>query len=188
MRWIPRPPASMSPERKKVGDVRIERLGGVLRQQILDRPAFGQLPRVPDQQAVGVDPDLDGSRDGVVAVDDGVQQHLTERALWHWIALDALEAFVADPSLEVLRQQQIEGLAGLREPVARDLIVIAKVRLAREVADLDRSTRDESLGVRVEEERSSALEVPAIGQAELLDQARVVLGQDILTEAVAAPG
>src|SRR5215470_15669117 len=84
----PPPGLNHASAEEHAGDTWVEGNRRMLAQQLLHRPVGRQLTRIPDQQLVGVDTDLDRCTDGLILVNHRVQNRFAQRGHRYWPALD----------------------------------------------------------------------------------------------------
>ena len=153
-----------------IGDLGVERAGGMLLEQMVDVPSLRELSRVPDHESVVVDADLDWNAGSIILVEDRIRHGLPEGVSRHGEGLDALKILVGDESLEIFGAEQIDRSVDLSEKISVDLVLVQKVGICPEIADLHIAPGHKFLWVWVKEKKSGPLEVGAIGQAKLFDQ------------------
>lgn len=88
-----------------------------------------------------------GRADGVVAVDEGVEDGLAQGGIGHGVAFDALDALKGDGGLEVFGADEINRLRHLGEEIAVQGVVVGKIGFGTEEADFHEGTRDVFLGI-----------------------------------------
>ena len=100
-------------------------------------PVGRQLPGVPKNEPVAVNADLDRDAAAVILVDDRIEESLAQGGPGKRVALDALQPLVADGGLEVFEIYQLQCFFDLLEEIAPDDVLVEKVVVGDEEADLD---------------------------------------------------
>jgi len=155
---------------KNMGNGGIVWGGGMRAEEFFKSPAFRKGAGVPNGESVGVNADLNWSRDGVIAVDEGVEDGFAQGGIGHGVAFDAMDALVGDGSLEILGLQEVDGAGGEGEEVALEGVVVGQIGFGAEVADFHEGSGNEFLGVFVEKKHGSALEVGTFGELKFFDE------------------
>ena len=153
-----------------MGDGGIVWGGGMRAEEFFKSPAFRKGAGVPNGESVGVNADLNWSRDGVIAVDEGVEDGFAQGGIGHGVAFYAMDALVGDGGFEILGLQEVDGAGGDGEKVALEGVVVGQIGFGAEVADFHEGSGNEFLGVFVEKKHGSALEVGTFGELEFFDE------------------
>ena len=164
------PGLDFSRAEKDMRDGGIVRGGGMRAEEFFKSPPFGNGAGVPNGEAVGVDADLHGGGDGVIAMDEGVEDGFAQGGIGHGVAFDALDAAVGDGGFEILGLQEVDGAGGEGEEIAMEGVVVGQIGLGTEVADFHEGAGNEFLRILVEEQHGGAFEVGAFGELEFFNE------------------
>ena len=165
-------------DKEHMGQLWIEGFGRMLGKQAFHcAQVLRHQPIIPDIHMIFINTDLDGIAGGIVLVDNGVEQNLTESVPGKHEDFHPLDAVIGDPGFHIFGINQVNHAVNLLDQWAMDFILILQIGIgiAKE-ADLDVCTGDPTLRVTIESQHGST------GQIAVLIHQMQVFHQDLIAD------
>ncbi len=113
----------------------------------------------------------------IILVCHRIEQGFAKRGFRHRVGFFPLDTVVRDGRMQIFGQQEVDRAVDLREQSAMNFVVIEKLALGLEIADLDRCSGDRGFRIGMKQQHGCPFQIRPVGEAELIDQRGVIVLQ-----------